>query len=45
MQDEYNFYLKRYINSYSQLQLLSSQQKEYSQQNKLKNIVNRLILN
>lgn len=42
LQDEYNFYLKRYINSYSQLQLLSSQQKEYSQQNKLKNIVNRL---
>ena len=42
LQDEYNFYLKRYINSYSQLQLLSSQQKEYSQQNNLKNIVNRL---
>jgi hypothetical protein len=42
MQDEYNFYLKRYINSYSQLQLLNSQQTDYSKQNQLRNIVNRL---
>ena len=42
IQDEYNFYLKRYINSYSQLQLLNSQQKDYSKQNQLRNIVDRL---
>lgn len=42
MQDEYNFYLKRYINSYSQLQLLNSEQTDYSKQNQLRNIVNRL---
>ena len=42
LQDEYNFYLKRYINSYSQLQLLTSQNKDIPLQNKLKNIVSRL---
>ncbi len=42
IQDEYNFYLKRYINSYSQLQTLKYQQKDYALQNELKNIVSRL---
>jgi transketolase len=42
IQDEYNFYLKRYINSYSQLQILKSQQKDPAFQNRLKNIVDRL---
>ena len=42
LQDEYNFYLKRYINSHDQLQLLTSQNKDIPLQNKLKNIVSRL---